>query len=75
MIIQNLVKLIFSQFLELKKIAGPHLERAWSEIPHVTQHDEADITEMEKFRKTLRDFVYGRKNFNYSISIHYKSCG
>ena len=31
----------------IKKIAGPHLEKSWSEIPHVTQHDEADITEME----------------------------
>ena len=30
----------------LKKISGPHLEKSWSEIPHVTQHDEADITEM-----------------------------
>ena len=38
----------------IKKIAGPHLEKSWSEIPHVTQHDEADITEMEKFRKSLR---------------------
>ena len=39
----------------VKKIAGPHLEKSWNEIPHVTQHDEADITEMEKFRKSLRD--------------------
>ena len=31
----------------IKRIAGPHLEKSWSEIPHVTQHDEADITEME----------------------------
>ena len=45
----------------IKKIAGPHLEKAWSEIPHVTQHDEADITEMEKFRKTLRDLYTGEK--------------
>ena len=45
----------------LKKIAGPHLEKSWSEIPHVTQHDEADITEMEKFRKTLRDLYTGEK--------------
>ena len=29
----------------IKKIAGPHLQKSWSEIPHVTQHDEADITE------------------------------
>ena len=45
----------------LKKIANPHLEKAWSEIPHVTQHDEADITEMEKFRKSLRDLYTGEK--------------
>ena len=46
----------------IKKIAGPHLERSWSEIPHVTQHDEADITEMEKFRKSLRAYTLV-KNF------------
>ncbi len=45
----------------VKKIAGPHLEKSWSEIPHVTQHDEADITEMEQFRKTLRDLYTGEK--------------
>ena len=45
----------------VKKIAGPHLEKAWSEIPHVTQHDEVDITEMEKFRKSLRDLYTGEK--------------
>jgi len=45
----------------LKKIAGPHLEKSWSEVPHVTQHDEADITEMEKFRKSLRDLYSGEK--------------
>ena len=45
----------------IKKIAGPHLEKSWHEIPHVTQHDEADITEMEKFRKSLRDLYTGEK--------------
>ena len=30
----------------VKKIAGPHLEKSWNEIPHVTQQDEADITEI-----------------------------
>ena len=45
----------------IKKIAGPHLEKSWSEIPHVTQHDEVDITEMEKFRKSLRDLYTGKK--------------
>ena len=45
----------------IKRIAGPHLQRSWNEIPHVTQHDEADITEMEKFRKSLRDLYSGEK--------------
>ena len=45
----------------LKKIAGPHLQKSWSEIPHVTQHDEADITEMETFRRSLRDLYTGEK--------------
>ena len=37
------------------------MQKSWSEIPHVTQHDEADITEMEKFRKSLRDLHTGEK--------------
>jgi pyruvate dehydrogenase E2 component (dihydrolipoamide acetyltransferase) len=45
----------------LKRIAGPHLQKSWSEIPHVTQHDEADITEMDAFRKSLRDLYTGKK--------------
>ena len=45
----------------VKKIAGPHLQKSWNEIPHVTQHDEADITEMEKFRKSLRNLYTGEK--------------
>ena len=45
----------------VKKIAGPHLEKSWNEIPHVTQHDEVDITEMEQFRKSLRDLYTGEK--------------
>jgi pyruvate dehydrogenase E2 component (dihydrolipoamide acetyltransferase) len=37
----------------IKKISGANLARNWAMIPHVTQHDEADITEMEAFRKRL----------------------
>ena len=39
----------------IKKIAGPHLHRSWLVVPHVTQHDEADITELEAFRKELKE--------------------
>jgi len=39
----------------IKKLSGPHLVKAWTSIPHVTQHDELDVTEMESFRKSLVD--------------------
>ncbi len=37
----------------LKRLAGPHLHRAWLNIPHVTHTDEADITDLEAYRKTI----------------------
>jgi pyruvate dehydrogenase E2 component (dihydrolipoamide acetyltransferase) len=37
----------------IKKISGPNLVESWTTIPHVTQHDEADITELEAFRKDV----------------------
>ena len=37
----------------IKKISGAHLHRSWVNVPHVTQFDEADITELEAFRKSL----------------------
>lgn len=37
----------------LKKLSGPHLHRSWLNIPHVTNADEADITELEAYRREL----------------------
>jgi pyruvate dehydrogenase E2 component (dihydrolipoamide acetyltransferase) len=37
----------------IKRISGPHLHRAWLNVPHVTHNDEADITEVEAYRKEL----------------------
>jgi pyruvate dehydrogenase E2 component (dihydrolipoamide acetyltransferase) len=37
----------------IKKLSGPNLVKSWTTIPHVTQHDEADITELEAFRKDV----------------------
>ncbi len=37
----------------IQKISGPQLHRSWLSIPHVTHFDEADITELEQFRKEL----------------------
>lgn len=39
----------------IKKISGPNLHRNWVMIPHVTQFDEADITELEEFRKSSNE--------------------
>jgi len=36
----------------IKKLAGANLHRNWVSIPHVTQHDEADITDLEAFRNS-----------------------
>ena len=45
----------------VKKIAAPHLVNSWKNIPHVTHHDEADITEMEEFRSSLTDSFTGER--------------
>ena len=54
-------KIDFAQFGEIerkplsriKKISGPNLHRNWVMIPHVTQNDDADVTDLEEFRKQL----------------------
>ena len=45
----------------VKRLAAPHLSNSWNTIPHVTHHDEADITELEDFRAKLTDPVSGDK--------------
>jgi pyruvate dehydrogenase E2 component (dihydrolipoamide acetyltransferase) len=37
----------------IKKISGPFLHRSWLNVPHVTHNDEADITELDAYRKEL----------------------
>lgn len=39
----------------IQKVSGPALQRSWQNVPHVTQHDEADITELERFRRDRKD--------------------
>ena len=45
----------------VKKLASTYLVNSWTNIPHVTNHDEADITEMESFRNSLTDLYTGEK--------------
>ena len=37
----------------IKKISGPALHRSWLNVPHVTHNDEADITDLDKYRKEM----------------------
>lgn len=41
----------------IKKISGKHLHGCWLNIPHVTQFEETDITELEAFRKANKDMA------------------
>jgi pyruvate dehydrogenase E2 component (dihydrolipoamide acetyltransferase) len=45
----------------IQKLSGPNLHRNWVTIPHVTQFDEADITELEEFRKEQNAIAEKRK--------------
>lgn len=62
-------KVDFSKFGEveevaltrIQKLSGPNLHRNWVTIPHVTQFDEADITDLEDFRKEQNQIAEKRK--------------
>ncbi len=45
----------------VKQISSKYLMNSWTNIPHVTNHDEADITELEEFRTSLRDIYTGER--------------
>ncbi|MFD1006998.1 pyruvate dehydrogenase complex dihydrolipoyllysine-residue acetyltransferase [Oceanisphaera ostreae] len=51
----------------IQKISGPNLHRNWVKIPHVTQFDETDITELEEFRKT-ENAIADKQKLGYKIS-------
>lgn len=61
--VEAMPEIDFSQFGEIEmqeltrinKLTGKFLHRNWVTVPHVTQFDEADITELEKFRKQLNE--------------------
>ena len=45
----------------VKKLSSKYLINSWNTIPHVTNHDEADITELEEFRTSLTDIYTGER--------------
>jgi len=44
----------------IQKVSGPALHRSWLNVPHVTQHDEADVTELERFRRDRQALATAR---------------
>jgi pyruvate dehydrogenase E2 component (dihydrolipoamide acetyltransferase) len=52
----------------IQKISGPHLQKSWQIIPHVTQYDEADVTDLEALRRTIKEEMK-RSEDPVSISI------
>lgn len=49
----------------IQKISGPHLHKSWLNVPHVTQFDEADITDLETFRKQI-NVELGGEGYKFS---------
>jgi pyruvate dehydrogenase E2 component (dihydrolipoamide acetyltransferase) len=46
----------------IKKMSGPFLHRSWLNVPHVTHNDEADITDLDRYRKELDTAAKNSKN-------------
>ncbi|MFO9391198.1 dihydrolipoyllysine-residue acetyltransferase [Legionella pneumophila serogroup 1] len=51
---------------KIKKLTGANVHRSWITIPHVTQFDEADITDLEAFRKSESEST---KNQDYKLTL------
>ena len=53
----------------IKRISGPRLHASWVNIPHVTHTDEADITDLDAFRKALDEDAKKDKSKPYRVSL------
>ena len=53
----------------IQRISGPRLHSAWVSIPHVTHFDEADVTDLEAFRKALDQDAKADKDAPYRVSL------
>jgi pyruvate dehydrogenase E2 component (dihydrolipoamide acetyltransferase) len=53
----------------IKRISGPRLHASWVNIPHVTHCDDADVTELDAFRKSLDDEAKADKKAPYRVSL------
>ncbi|MDN5848833.1 MAG: dihydrolipoyllysine-residue acetyltransferase [Nitrococcus sp.] len=72
----------FSQFGEIErrelsriqKLSGAHLHKCWLNVPHVTQFDEADITQLEQFRQSMKDEAERRGARLTLLAFMIKAC-
>ena len=53
----------------IKRISGPRLHASWVNVPHVTHNDEADITDLDAFRKKLDEAGKADKKAPYRVSL------
>jgi pyruvate dehydrogenase E2 component (dihydrolipoamide acetyltransferase) len=53
----------------IKKLSGPFLHRNWLNVPHVTHNDEADITELDRYRKELDAEGKAAKDGAYRVTL------
>ncbi len=58
----------------IKKISGPRLQAAWVNAPHVTQHDHADITDLETVRKALKSDAHKQGAKLTPLAFLVKAC-
>ena len=54
-------EVIIKDIPRVKRLSSKYLMNSWTNIPHVTNHDEADITELEEFRTSLTDIYSGER--------------
>ena len=54
-------EIVIKDIPRVKRLSAKYLINSWTNIPHVTNHDEADITEIEEFRTSLTDMYTGEK--------------
>ncbi|MEM9255536.1 MAG: 2-oxo acid dehydrogenase subunit E2 [Pseudomonadota bacterium] len=59
---------------KLDKLTAANMQRSWLNVPHVTQFDDADITELEAFRKSLKADAEGRGTKLTPVPFILKAC-
>ena len=59
----------------LRKVAAQNFQRSWLNVPHVTQFDECDITEMEAFRKAQKAMAEKTRHQAYARAVYSESGG